>query len=105
MHSLFISTILSDCKEITMTQSTISQTSGTLYPALELKKMSLSMSMTSSTNSSTLMDGYMSSCSTEGAVALEPVIEPVTEIERERAPYCVPSEGWYNHYIYFTIDF
>jgi hypothetical protein len=47
----------------------------------------------------------MSSCSTEGAVALEPVIEHVKiEIERERAPYCVPSEGCCNHFIYFTID-
>jgi hypothetical protein len=82
-----------DCQQIPIDQTNISQTSGTLYPALELKKMSLSMSMTSSTNSSTLLDGYMSSCSTEGAVALEPVIEPVIEIERERAPYCVPSEG------------
>ncbi len=85
--------LLSDCQQIPIDQTNISQTSGTLYPALELKKMSLSMSMTSSTNSSTLLDGYMSSCSTEGAVALEPVIEPVIEIERERAPYCVPSEG------------
>ncbi|XP_046438449.1 RNA polymerase II degradation factor 1-like isoform X3 [Daphnia pulex] len=81
-----------DCKQMSVDNTTISQTSGTLYPALELKKMSLSMStMTSSTNS-TVLDGYMSSCSTEGAVALEPVVEPILEIERERAPYCVPSE-------------
>jgi hypothetical protein len=57
--------------------------------------------MTSSTNS-TVLDGYMSSCSTEGAVALEPVVEPILEIERERAPYCVPSDGWCNLYNYFT---
>lgn len=47
-----------------------------------------------SSSSSTLLDGYMSSCSTEGAVAVEPTIQPVIEIERERSPYSIPPEGY-----------
>ena len=66
------------------------QPSGSLYPELELKKMSLSMA---SSSTSTLLDGYMSSCSNEGAVALDPAAECSIQIERERAPYSVPVEG------------
>lgn len=64
--------------------------SGSLYPELELKKMSLSML----SSTSTVLDGYMSSCSNEGATAVvEPIPEIAVQIERERAPYSVAPEG------------
>lgn len=51
----------------------------------------MSLSMLSST--STVVDGYMSSCSNEGAMAAEPIPEVAVQIERERAPYSVAPEG------------
>ncbi|KAI9564368.1 hypothetical protein GHT06_008107 [Daphnia sinensis] len=75
-----------DCKQPSPDVSNNLQPGGSLYPELELKKMSLSL-MSSTT--STLLDGYVSSCSTDGAVAVQ---STVIEIERERSPYSVPPE-------------
>ncbi|XP_057370680.1 uncharacterized protein LOC130691721 [Daphnia carinata] len=75
-----------DCKQPSPDVFNNLQPSGSLYPELELKKMSLSL-MSSTT--STLLDGYVPSSSTDGAVALK---STVIEIERERAPYSVPPE-------------
>lgn len=74
-----------DCKQISTEQTSSPQPSGSLYPELELKKMSLSMI----SSTSTALDGYMSTSSNEGAVALEPAVP----IERQRAPYSVSSDG------------
>lgn len=75
-----------DCKQPSLDVSSNLQPGGSLYPDLELKKMSLSLL---SSTTSTLLDGYVSSCSTDGAVAVK---STVIEIERERSPYCVPPE-------------
>ena len=67
---------------------------GSLYPELDLKKMTLSM-VSSSTSTSTVLE-YVSSGSTEEVGERELLAEAVGGpdiLERQRAPYSVPPEG------------
>lgn len=66
------------------------QLKGSLYPEIELKRMTLSMSSTS-----TFVDDFMSTWSMEGAVggATAGSSSSSGTVERQRSPYSVPPEG------------
>lgn len=69
------------------------QSKDSLYPELELKRMTLSMA----SSASTVIDDYMSTWSMEGAVGgLATTAEAPNHsgtVERQRAPYSVTPEG------------
>lgn len=82
--------------ETTQLADSDSSKAGSLYPELELKKMTLSM-VSSSTSTSTVLE-YMSSCSTEDVGPGDQeagAVGGLTFIERQRTPYSIAPDGIY----------